>query len=54
LGDAHPLQSGDLVDDVHFHRVLLSLVEKRSTRVNSEPQITEKLKAIRDKEERFF
>src|SRR6476660_8572269 len=27
---------------------------KRSTRVDSEPQIAEKLKAIRDKKERFF
>jgi hypothetical protein len=27
---------------------------KRSTRVDSEPQIGEKLKAIRDKKERFF
>src|SRR5262249_61908187 len=26
----------------------------KSTRVNSEPQIAEKLKAIRDKKERFF
>jgi len=29
-------------------------VWKRSTRVDSEPQIAAKLKAIRDKKERFF
>jgi hypothetical protein len=29
-------------------------IGKRSTTVDSEPQIAEKLKAIRDKKERFF
>jgi len=28
LFDAQTLQGGDLVDDIHFHRVLLCLVEK--------------------------
>jgi hypothetical protein len=29
-------------------------IGKRSTRVDSEPQIAQKLKAIREKKERFF
>ncbi|HTU16950.1 MAG TPA: hypothetical protein VMG10_02710, partial [Gemmataceae bacterium] len=54
LGDAQALQGGDLVDDVQPHRFSFGWLRKRSTRVDSEPQIAEKLKAIRDKKERFF
>jgi hypothetical protein len=54
LADAQPLERRDLVDDVLFHRVLLSRVGQRSTRVDSEPYLAEKCKAIRDKKERFL
>jgi hypothetical protein len=54
LPDAESLQGSDLVDDVEFHRVLLCAEGERSTRVDSEPQFSEKCKAIRDKKERFI
>jgi hypothetical protein len=42
------------VYDVQLHRFSFGWLGKRSTRVDSEPQIAEKLKAIRDKKESFL
>src|SRR5262249_35673503 len=50
LADTEPLERRDLVDDVHFHRdAPFACWGQRSTRVDSEPQFVEKLKARRDK-----
>jgi len=55
LADGQALKRRDLVDDVQLNRVFSFVgVWERSTRVDSEPRLAEKRKAIRDKKERFF